>query len=157
MTGIYMVNEVTSVDFLCSILQGEYAYQVQETRKHCEGKWYIYIIYVDKCGYMWINVDICGYMWIYVDICGYNYAHLSTYNHIYPHISHISPYIPCIPMYPHVVPAFDARNDGFLRNDGYLRMRCSPLLQTLHVMLNIIIFTGCFLYYKVYFWYRLNS
>ena len=106
---------------------------------------------------MWIYVVICGYMWIYVDICGYNYAHLSTYNHIYPHISHISPYIPCIPMYPHVVPAFDARNDGFLRNDGYLRMRCSPLLQTLHVMLNIIIFTGCFLYYKVYFWYRLNS
>ena len=105
---------------------------------------YIYIIYVDLCGYMWINVDICGYMWIYVDII----------MHIYPHIT---TYIPCIPMYPHVVPAFDARNDGFLRNDGYLRMRCSPLLQTLHVMLNIIIFTGCFLYYKVYFWYRLNS
>ena len=50
MTGIYMVGEVTAVDFLCSILQGEYAYQVQETRKHCEGKWYIYIYYI--CGYM---------------------------------------------------------------------------------------------------------
>ena len=67
--------------------------------------------------YMWIYVDKGGYMWLYVDMCRYNYAHLSTY-------------IPIYPMYPHVVPAFDARNDGFLRNDGCLRMRCSPLLQT---------------------------
>jgi hypothetical protein len=39
-------------------------------------------IFVDLCGYLWIDgdicgqleesrVDLCGYLWIFVDICGY--------------------------------------------------------------------------------------